>query len=187
MAISALSLFIGIGSAWLMIEEGAFFTTSKAGPWKTWTNEGRLDADPYTRARMARRGGLPVTAATALYFIADEDSEGYSLDPSCDYEIVGRPFNALWWSIAAYQDGGRLIENKAERYAFNSKNTAVFPDGGFRIRFAPSARPGNWLPSTGADDPILMLRVFRPQNAAEAGDRDTRPEILPAINRVDCE
>jgi len=183
---SLLALVIGIGSAWYMVDNGAFFTTSSIGPWQTWSNEGRLDADPYTRARMARSGRLPVTGSTALYFTADADSEGGRLSAECDYEIAGRPINALWWSIAAYDGQGEFIRNKADRHSFNSKNITLLPDGSFRIRFAPKARPGNWLPSADADDPILMLRVFRPQNTAEAGSQDTRAEILPSIRRLDC-
>ncbi len=183
---SLLALVIGIGSAWYMIDNGAFFATSSIGPWQTWSNEGRLDADPYTRARMARSGRLPVTGSTALYFTASEDSEGSRLSSECDYEISGRPINSLWWSIAAYDGEGQFIRNKAERYSFNSKNIALLPDGSFKIRLAPKARPGNWLPSDEADDPMLILRVFRPQNNAEAGSRDTRAEILPSITRLDC-
>lgn len=183
---SLLALVAGIGSAWYMIDNGAFFSTTSIGPWVTWSNEGRLDADPYTRARMSRSGRLPVTGSTALYFTAVTDSEGDTLSAECDYEIAGRPFNALWWSIAAYDGEGQFIANKAGRHAFNSKNITLLPDGSFRIRLAPKARPGNWLPSGDVDSPMLMLRVFKPQNTAEAGSQDTRAEILPVIRRLDC-
>ncbi|MDX2264586.1 MAG: DUF1214 domain-containing protein [Hyphomicrobiales bacterium] len=181
-----LALVVGVGSAWRLIDDGAAFNVSQVGPWKTWPSESRLDADPYTRARMARSGQLPVTSSTALTFTAREDSDGDALSPECDYEIAGRPFNALWWSIAAFDDAGAPIKNKAERHAFNSKNIALLPDGSFRVRLAPRARPGNWLPTADADGLMLTLKVLKPQNAAEAGSRETRSEILPVIRRIAC-
>ncbi len=185
-AFAALSLVIGIGSAWYVIDNGAFFVTHTAGPWKSWQNEGRLEADPYTRAHMARSGRLPVTAATAFYFTATRDSDGHKLNGECDYEIAGRPFNALWWSIAAYDSKGQVIPNKADRHSFNSKNIALLPDGSFRIRLAPKARPGNWLPTRDDKRILLLLRVIKPLNASDTESGMPKAHLLPVIKRVDC-
>ena len=84
------ALIIGLGSAWYMIEEGSALTTSRIGPWSVWRSAGKPDADPYTIAYMARAGRLPINATTALYFFADSDSDGASLESHCEYVIEGR-------------------------------------------------------------------------------------------------
>ena len=64
----AVALVLGIGSAWYMIERGSPLTTVRAGPWKSWLSEGNPNADPYTRAHLARSGRLPLTSTAARYF-----------------------------------------------------------------------------------------------------------------------
>src|SRR5690606_40202050 len=59
--IFAVALILGIGSAWYMIEHGSLLTTARIGPWKSWLSEGNPNADPYTRAHLARSGRLPLT------------------------------------------------------------------------------------------------------------------------------
>jgi hypothetical protein len=86
-----LSLALGLGSAYYSIEHGFALVAPHTGPWKTWINAGSLAADPYTRARIARIGDLPITSASGLTFVATTDSEGEELSSGCDYEIVARP------------------------------------------------------------------------------------------------
>ncbi len=184
-AFAALSLVIGLGSAWYMIEPGTALTKTRIGAWETWHNEGVIDADPYTQARTARSGRLPVTTATAIYFTATEDDDGYDLTSECDYEIVGRNIKSLWWSIALYNSNGELIANKAERHSFNSQNISLQSNGQFRIAVSSTVKPGNWLPSGRGNDLILMLRVIRPVNSARTA-RNREAEALPQIRRIDC-
>ncbi len=184
-AFAALSLVLGLGSAWYMIDPGTALTTTRVGAWETWRREGMIDADPYTQARTARSGRLPVTTATALYFTARHDDDGYTLTSGCDYEIIGRSINSLWWSITLYDSNGDLIANKAERHSFNSQNISLQSNGEFRIAVSSAVKPGNWLPSGRNNDLILMLRVIRPVNAART-TRTREPESLPQIKRIDC-
>ena len=104
----AAALVLGIGSAWYMIERGSFLTTAKVGPWESWLNEGNPNADPYTKAHLARSGRLPLTTTVARYFVARTDNAGRSLRSSCVYSIVGSPLNARWWSLAVY-DGTEVV------------------------------------------------------------------------------
>ena len=183
---AGVTLILGFGSAWYMVERGTSISTASIGPWHIWLDAGKLDAEPYTRAHMARSGQMPITTTSALHFTSTTDSDGRKLYPSCDYEITGRAFNALWWNLAVYDPAGQPIPNKAGRHAFSSKNVAILPDGTFKIRLAPRTRPGNWLPSGDGSSVVLLLSVIRPASAPVSGMRRSRGDLLPQIRRVSC-
>lgn len=180
------SLAIGLGSAWYMIEEGSALTTSRIGPWSVWRSAGKPDADPYTKAYMARAGRLPINATTALYFFAESDETGAPLDSECEYVVEGRPLNAAWWSLAVYDGTGRLIPNKAGRHSFNRTDVARRADGSFRIVLARSARPGNWLPSAHQGSLRLVLRAYGLRDANSILSPQIAEENLPTIRKVLC-
>ncbi len=83
------ALMLGIGSAWYMIERGSLLTTTKVGPWSGWISEGNPNADPYTKAHVARSGRLPLTSTVARYFVARTDSAGRTLTSACEYSDRG--------------------------------------------------------------------------------------------------
>jgi hypothetical protein len=185
----AVALILGIGSAWYMIEHGSLLTTARIGPWKSWLSEGNPNADPYTRAHLARSGRLPLTSTAARYFVANTDSRGSSLSAGCEYSIVGSPLNARWWSLAVYDEYGSLIANSSKRYSFNSDEAIRRADGSFRINLSRNARPENWLPS-GADPGrylMLFLRVYGSRDTDISGIGQIPAERLPKIERVRCE
>ena len=184
---AVLSVVLGIGSARYMISDGFSLVVGRAGPWKTWIRAGGQAADPYTRAHFARTGELPITSASGLTFFARQDDKGGRLTSDCEYEIVARPLTALWWTIAVYDEEGKLIPNKANRYAFSSQNLTVLPDGTQRISLAPAARPGYWLPSGEDHNLTLLLHVIRPMTLEQQQNQQaTAPQDLPRIHRVGC-
>jgi hypothetical protein len=182
---AGLSLVLGLGSARYLVDDGFALVVSHAGPWKTWVNAGSLTADPYTRAHIARVGELPITSASGLTYFATTDNDGRALRSACDYEIVTRPFAALWWTIAVFDEDGKLIPNKAARHAFSSQALTILPDGTQRIILAPEARPGHWLPSGNRHDLTLVLRIIRPLIVSQQG-ADVGPQNMPVIKRVSC-
>lgn len=181
-----LALILGLGSAWYMIEEGSALTTSHVGPWSVWRSAGKPNADPYTKAHMARAGRLPITATSALYFFATGDETGAQLSSDCEYVVEGRPLNAAWWSLAIYDGTGRLIPNKADRHSFNRTDVARRADGSFRIVLARSARPGNWLPTTKQGSLKLMLRAYDLRDADSVLDKAAAERGLPTIRKILC-
>lgn len=181
------ALFLGLGSAWYMIDEGSALTTSRVGPWSVWRSAGKPDADPYTKAYMARAGRLPINATSALYFFADSDETGGSLRSKCEYVVEGRPINSAWWSLAVYDGTGRLIPNKAGRHSFNRTDVARRADGSFRIVLARSARPGNWLPSAEQGTLRLVLRAYGLRDADSILDPGMAAHNLPTIRKVVCQ
>jgi hypothetical protein len=185
----AVALILGIGSAWYMIERGSPLTTTRVGPWQSWLSEGNPNADPYTRAHLARSGRLPLTSTVARYFVAHTDGRGRSLYSGCEYSIVGKPLNARWWSLAVYDEYGSLIANPSNRYSFNSEEAIRRADGTFRITLGRRARPENWLPSGDGTDRSLMLvlRVYGSRDTDISGIGQIPPDRLPKVERVRCE
>lgn len=184
---AGLSLLLGLGSAHYMIDDGFALVVSRAGPWQTWVHAGSLTADPYTRAHIARSGLLPITSASGLTYFANTDSDGRTLRSACEYEIVARPLAAVWWTIAAFDEYGKLIPNKAARHAFSSQSLTILPDRTQRITVAPEARPGHWLPSGDVGNLTLVMRIIRPL-AVDGGEITARVDSssLPAIRRISC-
>src|SRR5262249_9548843 len=62
---TGLSLVLGIGSGLYLVDTGSRLTTQRSGPWIMWSRAGQRDIDPYTRARYAKLGGLPVSTQIA--------------------------------------------------------------------------------------------------------------------------
>jgi len=183
---AGLTLFVGLGSAWQMVDYGSALTTGKIGPWSVWYSAGSPNADPYTRAHFARSGRLPITSTSALYYLATTDGDGSELTSECEYAIVGSPVDAAWWSIAAYESSGRLIPNKASRHAFSSREIALGANGGFRIVLSREARPGNWLPAGESDQLQLVMRVYGPRTTDSAVEGRITDKAVPSIRRLSC-
>ena len=180
------ALLGGFGTSWYMIETGSWLTTRRVGPWVTWTQAATPDADPYTRARFLRDGRLPLSASVARTYEARTDNDGQRLHSSCEYIVAGDGLEAGWWSLAAFDDRGRLIPNMAERYAYNSSTIARSADGRFIVALARDARPGNWLPTDGAGRMTLMLTLLDSgTEGAGPGPGNELPR-LPSIQRVTC-
>lgn len=180
------ALSLGLGTAWYMIAEGSPLTTGQIGPWSIWYAAGTPEPDPYTRAYQARIGRLPITTTSALYFYASADRSGEPLRAECDYTIEGRPIDAMWWSMAVYDGDGGLIPNEADRYSFSRTDILRRPDGSFQLVLAPSARPGNWLPTAGGGNLQLVLRIYGPRNYNDAIKGRLLERRLPAITKGGC-
>lgn len=175
----------GLGSAWYMIEAGSRLSTRTVGPWVTWATAGRPDADPYTRAHIARNSTLPLSTTAELSFRAKTDSRGARLTSSCDYAVVMDEFDPAWWELAAFDLEGRLIANAADRHAFNASTAMRELDGRTVITLARDARPGNWLPSGRGSRVVLILTVQDSTWGSTVHDGGT-PKSLPEIVRTAC-
>lgn len=180
-----LVLIFGLGSSWYVVEYGTSFAVDTTGPWETWRNAAREDADPYTRAHFARAGVLPLSSEFAQTFVARTDSEGRALHSSCEYVVEGSDIATHWWSLSVFDTKGRLIPNTAERYAFTSDTIALNPNGTFSARLARDARPGNWLPIGGAGRVAIVMTLIDlgQRRVVQEGEIESQ---LPTIKRVSC-
>lgn len=178
-------LILGLGSSWYMIDIGTPLTTERQGPWVSWTSAGRADADPYTRAHIARFGTLQLSAEMTLTYVANSDSEGRRLHSSCDYSVEGREPGTSWWSLTVFDDRGELITNPADRYDFTSQSIALRPDGTFAVTLARDARPGNWLPTGGAGRLALVFTTLDATTPLLTKSSEGH-KPLPEIRRIQC-
>ncbi|MEJ8571315.1 DUF1214 domain-containing protein [Microbaculum marinum] len=184
-AVILISAILGVGSAWLAVVNGVGFESIRAGAWTAWPTAAADGSDPYVRARFARSGELPISAAEGTTFEARTDSLGAELVGNCDYLVRGRTPAAQWWTMTLYRDEDlSLISNPSRRNGFNSTGILRKPDGSFEIVISPRARPGNWLPS---DEHAGKLRlVFRLYDTPIATGGSVADIEMPVIERGRC-
>nr|WP_246317482.1 DUF1214 domain-containing protein [Hyphomicrobium methylovorum] len=156
------------------------------GPWQHWRDAGRESSDPYTRAHILASGKLWISADSAGIFEARTDSQGARLHSSCSYRIEGASLPGLWWSLSVFDLQGRLIPNDADRYEFTADTVAPNPNGSYVISLGRDARPGNWLPTSGAGRLVLVFTVLDPATGLSDEQRVERNKRLPIIEREDC-
>ncbi len=183
---TALIFALGIMSSRYMVDRGSRLTTDVHGPWQNWRLSGRADADPYTRAHVAKSGAIYLSADSAGQFEARFDPQGARLHSSCDYVIEGPNANGMWWSLSVFDDRGDLINNDASRYAFTSDTIAANPDGSYIVTLGRDARPGNWMPTGGAGRLVLMFTILDPATGISETARADRYKSLPLIRKEGC-
>src|SRR5258707_13549545 len=156
----AVAAAFGLGLTQYALTRGTAFGAITIGACTAWPKTGSADIDPYARAAVARSGELPIGSGDGIAFYARSDDAGYALDGRCETLLRGVTPAARFWTLTPYDPQGRLVANSASRYAFTSQEITRFSDGSFQIVVAPRARPGNWLPSGGADRYVLVLRLY---------------------------
>ncbi len=181
-----LAVSVGVWSSRYMVARGSPLTADMYGPWQQWRDIGRESADPYTRAHMITTGKLRISADSAGTFEARTDSQGAGLHSSCNYVLDGSNMRGLWWSLAVFDARGNLIANDADRYEFTADTVAPNPNGSFVVSLGRDARPGNWLPTSGAGRLVLVFTVLDPATGLSAEERATRDKLLPVITREGC-
>jgi hypothetical protein len=181
-----LAVSVGVWSSRYMVARGSPLTADMYGPWQQWRDIGRESADPYTRAHMITTGKLRISADSAGTFEARTDMQGARLHSSCNYVLDGSNMRGLWWSLAVFDARGNLIANDADRYEFTADTVAPNPNGSFVVSLGRDARPGNWLPTSGAGRLVLVFTVLDPATGLSAEERATRDKLLPVITREGC-
>jgi hypothetical protein len=162
------------------LDAGLGFGALKIGPWTAWPKNGTVDIDPYSHARLARSGEMPLGTAEGLSFIARTDSAGELFRPNCDYQLQGPAPTARYWTLTLLSPAGLLIDNKAQRYGFTSSEILRDANDDFTIVIAPQARPGNWLPTGGAGKYLLLFQLYDTALGAAAAtiDAGTMPRLV---------
>jgi hypothetical protein len=189
---AALSIVLGLFSAYLAVRSGFAGGEISNGPWRTSFVTGSRDADMYTRARVAVGGLLALAPFETVYWTAERDGAGQPLDARCDYQVAGVELPARWWSVTLYAADQFLTENETGRYSF-SQTTLRRPPGGpwtMLVSSEPAeAKPSevrNWLPSgkPGATGPFsLTLRLYNPKPLVY---KEPEQLALPSIERGAC-
>jgi hypothetical protein len=145
---------------------------------------GSVDADPWTRARVALSGLMALNRAQALYFVRKTDATGQPLREECQYRVSGGPLPARWWSVTVYAPDNYLPQNSDHALSFDA--THVHPDASGRWQALAASRPvpGTvWVSTRKAGQFDLTLRLYNPTPAAQA---DFASIPLPAVERIAC-
>ena len=165
MILLALSLTMALGlgawSAHRALELSADIGTVEVGPWRANPLGGSPDADPYSRAVLARIGNLTLGGGEGISFRATQDSAGRPLARQCSYVLAGQTPPARVWTLAAYLPDGRLIAPGDGRPGWLvSRSLMRAEDNSAVITVGPVAASGNWLSVTGRGDYILALTLY---------------------------
>jgi hypothetical protein len=176
------AVVLALASVWWALLRAPASSQIVVGPWQTSLVTGSVDADIYTRARIAIGGLFALNRAEAIYFGAAQDDDHQPLRARCTYLVEGRPVAARWWSITAYADDHFLIRNAANRFSYNMGNLKLGPDGTFKVMVAPSEQPGHWLPTgDGRGGFNLLFRLYNPAPEIAADPGAVR---LPSIKKI---
>jgi hypothetical protein len=175
-----IALTIGFGATWLFVHNGHGFVRIDAGAWSTWVKAGSIEADPYTKAIIAKSAEIPLQAAEGLTMIALADDDGRAFDTACTYIVSGTVPSARLWTLTAYGLDGQFLANDALRYSFSSDEIVRngFDNSGsgrFEITVSAYVQAGNWLPLHKSKPFKLILRLY------DASVGRTKPEIQAAI------
>lgn len=177
-----LGLLIGVGSALQALKQGRASAVA-VGPWGTATTFGSVDADMYTRARVALFGLLALDKKETIYYTAMEDSDGAPLSGDCTYRIEGRDLAARWWSVTAYGPDSFLIPNEANVFSFAKTTVKREADESYVVRVSASRQEGNWLPVKADQSFDLTARFYNPD--ASVADDPASAE-LPRLVKESC-
>jgi len=177
----AMGLLAGSGSALAWMRQGM---APVGQGWLGSRVTGSVDADAWTRARVALSGLLALNRSQAIYFVRKVDEAGRPLTERCRYRVSGGALPGRWWSVTAYAADNFLPVN--DEGALSVDATRVQRDAGGRWQAIAAAQrpPGaSWISTRKAGNFDLTLRIYNPTPAAQA-DFGTIP--FPQIQRIDC-
>jgi hypothetical protein len=175
---------VGLGATWLTLTRGVAFGSLTIGAWTAWPKTGSVDIDPYARANIVRTGELPTGMGDGVAFYAHTDDAGNNFDGRCTFVVSGMTPAARYWTLALYDPEGRLVANTVDRHSFTSDEIVRNSDGSFAVTVAPLARPGNWLPTGGIEQFVLVLRLYDTPIGVATGTGKSGP--MPSIVRKGC-
>ena len=176
---------IGLGATWVAITQGTAYGGVSIGAWTAWPRVGTPGIDPYARAMVARSGELPIGSGDGVAFYARSDDEGRPLDGRCDIALDGITPQARYFTVTLYDLEGRLVANAVQRQGFTSQELIRRTDGTFEITIGPRARPGNWLPTGGAERYQLVLRLY--DTPIGMATRSSAEAPMPVLRRGQCQ
>ncbi len=118
----AVAAFVGLGLTYYVAQRGAAFGGLSIDSWTPGRKPGRLDADPYARASIARSGAAADCAGRRrVVHRARSDDDGKVLDGRCDVVLSGITPAARFWTLTLYNPDGGLVANSTSRYGFTSE------------------------------------------------------------------
>lgn len=179
-----LGLGLGLGSAYHALQGDYPFGRVAIGPWLAWPDAGSVEADPYARAILAKRGEIPLAQGEGVALRAETDSAGRPLDASCTYRIGNTVPQARSWTIAVYDGNGDAVTSDLQRSGFTSSEILRDDHDRFTITLSRDIQPGNWIRLPGQGSFGLSLRLY--EIPGVAGIAKYAADALPSIERLEC-
>lgn len=159
----------------------------KLGPWVASPNAGTPDADPYSRARLARTGELPLGSGEGLALVARTDSSGRVLRSDCIYRVLGQTPQARLWTLSVEAADGQPLAPRDGITAAGSDGLFRQGDGGVDVVVASTPQAGIWLASNDggrSGNPIRL--VARLYDTPARTVTELTNFVMPAISRERC-
>ena len=184
-AVLAIGLGVGLGATYYSVSRNVVFGAVEAGPWTAWPADRRARRRPL-HARLGgpqRRDAAGRSARASSSRPAATAPAGRCSPSAPTGSSAGRP-QARYWTITAQTPNGQLIENPARRYGFTSAEIVRGQNGQFTIEVAREARPGAWLPVTGAGRFDLVMRLYDTPVSVTSSVID--PATVPRIEQAGC-
>ncbi|WP_131115818.1 DUF1214 domain-containing protein [Lichenihabitans psoromatis] len=181
---------LGLGATYVACIGQPVVGAVHSGVWTAWPAAGSTQPDPYAKAIFAKHGRIPLAAASGLQFLATTDQDGAALTARCTYSVAGPTPVAQFWTLTLLDPRGGLPDQSPTpplvRAGFTSAELLRGADGGFTIKVARAARPGNWLPAPATGRFILMLSFYdTPPSAALLGGGPV--PALPTVVKTACD
>lgn len=180
---TAAALTLGLWSAWLAVRSPTPIDTITLGAWQAWPNAGTSDADPYSRARQARIGEIPLGSGEGLMLLAQNDDTGADLRAACSYRIAGQTPPARLWTVTLEHLDGNVVRGATNVAALGSDSLLRAPDGSFEIALSKTPEIGNWISTDNADRFRIVIRLY--DTTARRGTELTTL-FMPRIIRDRC-
>ncbi len=183
LAVIVISLGLGGFLAWASLQNNGLGTL-QIGVWTSWPSEGSVDADPYSKARVAAIGDVPLGAAEGIAFHAQLDNDGKPLKRECLYRLDGQTPPARFWTLTAHELNGNVVNSTAGLpSAIYSRNLLRLSNGSFSIFAGPQSTTENWLEIVGSGEFKFVLRLYDSPITSGTGIVDTQ---MPSILLVRC-
>ena len=181
-AVIAAGLVVGAGSAVVYMRQGMVHAE---GNWMGSKVTGSVDADAWTRARVALSGLLALNHSQALYFVRKVDEAGRPLLETCRYRIAGGPLPGRWWSVTVYAPDNYLPQNDDRALSVDATRAKPDATGQWQAVAASKREPGAlWVSTRNAGHFDLTLRLYNPTPAAQA---DFTTIQMPQVTRIGCD
>ncbi|MDP3896196.1 MAG: DUF1214 domain-containing protein [Mesorhizobium sp.] len=175
----------GAGSVWYALGAIGGLGALHVGGWTAYPQAGTVDADPYSKARVAREAELPLGRAEGLAFVADRDSTNQPLRRDCTYRIEGHIPAARFWTIYAADAGNRALAPVGDRAPGISAFAVVrASDNSVVVTASPRAAPMNWLAISGQGGMSLVLTLY---DTPVASNENIAEIDLPQVLRTECD
>ena len=174
----------GAASAWYALEASEGVGALTVRGWTAYPDAGSPQADPYSKARVAREADLPLGRAEGIPFTTSRDSGGEPLRRQCSYRIEGEVPPARFWTVHVLTEDASAAAPAGRGAALSSHALMREADSSFVVVASRHPSPGNWLALDGEGAMRLVLTLY---DTPVASNEDIAETELPQVLRISCD